>query len=86
VNGFAIEPLAECAGNMRAAQPATVTRGGQSDLIAPPELDFALNPANFVVQAFHFAREFIDGLNEALNDIVMRALLLRLAKKGFCPG
>jgi hypothetical protein len=71
---------------MPAAQSATVTPGGPRDLIAPPELDFALNPANFVIQAFHFAGEFIDGLNEALNDIVMRALLLRLAKKGFCPG
>ena len=86
MDGFAIGPLAQCAGNMPAAQSATVTRGGQRDLIAPPELDFALNSANFVIQAFHFAGEFVDGLNEALNDIVMRALLLRLAKKGFCPG
>ena len=86
MDGFAIEPLAECPGNVPAAQSATVARGGQWDLIAPPELDFALNPVNFVIQAFHFAGEFIDGLNKALNDVVMRALLLRLAKKRFCPG
>jgi len=51
--------------------------------VSAPELDLALDPVNLVVQALDLAGEFVEGLDEVLNDVVMRALLLRLTKKTF---
>jgi hypothetical protein len=59
--------------------PATFEhRGRQSpmaaaeyDLKSPSELDVPLHPANLVIQPLHFAGEFVDGLNEVLQDIVL---------------
>jgi hypothetical protein len=53
----------------------------QTCSVSPPELDLPLHPVKLVIEALHFAGKFVDGLDEVLNDIVVRALLLRLAKK-----
>jgi hypothetical protein len=60
--------------------------GGRTRSVSPLELDFPLNPMDLVIQALHFAGEFVDGLDEVLDDIVVGALLLRFAKKDLSLG
>src|ERR1700690_294822 len=72
--------------DVRGASAATAICGGRTRSVSPLELDFPLNPMDLVIQALHFAGEFVDGLDEVLDDIVVGALLLRFAKKDLCLG
>jgi hypothetical protein len=43
-------------------------------------LDIAPNSPHFALYARNFAAEFVDSLNEILEDVVLRNLILRPAK------
>jgi hypothetical protein len=45
--------------------------------------DIPPNSANVIIQAFYFAGEFGDRFKQAVVDISLRDLLLRIAKKSF---
>jgi hypothetical protein len=49
------------------------------------DLNISPNSPDFVIYALYFTGEFVNCLNEIFDDVVLRALLLRLAKKSFCP-
>lgn len=76
-------PAGVLSDKFRRGNAATANGGGRHDLKSPPELDVPLDPVNLIIQALHLAGEFVDGLDQVLKDIVVRALLLRLAKKSF---
>jgi len=52
-------------------------------LKSPAHLNLASNSMNFPVQAFYFAGEFGDRLQQAIIDVSLRDLLRRVAKKSF---
>jgi hypothetical protein len=53
------------------------------DLKSPTDLNVPPHAPNVVIQAFYFAGEFGDGFEQAIVDVSLRDLLLRIAKKSF---